>query len=75
MVVVVKNLSANVGDVRDAGLIPGLERSLEEGVATRFNFLTWRVLWTEEPWRATIHGVAKTWTRLKQLSTQARIAD
>ena len=29
MVLVVKNLPANVGDVRDVGLIPGLERSLE----------------------------------------------
>ena len=28
---VVKNLSANAGDVRDMGLIPGLGRSLGEG--------------------------------------------
>ena len=27
----VKNLSANAGDVRDAGLIPGSEDPLEEG--------------------------------------------
>ena len=45
----VKNLSANAGDMRDAGLIPGSERSLEEGMATHFSFLTWRILWTEEP--------------------------
>ena len=31
MVLVIKNLPANVGDVRDAGLIPGLGRSPEEG--------------------------------------------
>ena len=30
---VVKNLPANAGDVRDMGLIPGLGRSLEEGMA------------------------------------------
>jgi len=31
VVLVVKNLPANAGDVRDVGLIPGLERSPEEG--------------------------------------------
>ena len=31
MLLVVKNLPANVGDVRDAGLIPGSGRSLREG--------------------------------------------
>ena len=30
MSLVVKNLPANPGDTRDEGLIPGLERSLEE---------------------------------------------
>ena len=32
MMLVVKNLPANAGDVRDAGLIPGLERSPGGGV-------------------------------------------
>ena len=31
MVLVVKNLPANAGDVRDTGLIPGLGRSLGGG--------------------------------------------
>ena len=31
---VVKNLPANAGDIRDADLIPELGRSLEEGMAT-----------------------------------------
>ena len=31
MALVVKNLPANVGDARDAGLIPGFGRSPEEG--------------------------------------------
>ena len=34
VVLVVKNPPANAGDVRDVGLIPGLGRSLEEGMAT-----------------------------------------
>ena len=45
---VVKNLSANAGDVRDVGSIPGLGRSLEEGMATHSNSLAWRIPWTEE---------------------------
>ena len=31
MVLVVKNLAANVGDLRNMGFIPGLGRSLGEG--------------------------------------------
>ena len=42
------------------------EDSLEEGMATHTNILAWRIPWTEEP-----GGVAKSWTRLKQLSTYA----
>ena len=50
----VKNLPANAGDVRDAGLIPGSEDPLEKGVATHssiFDFLPGEVPWTEEPGR------------------------
>ena len=36
---VVKNLAANVRDIRDAGLIPGSGRSLEEGMATHSSIL------------------------------------
>ena len=45
----VNNLPANVGDIRDAGLIPGLGRSLEEGIATHSSILIWRISWIEEP--------------------------
>ena len=48
MVIVVKNQPANTGDIRDAGLIPGSGRSLEEGMATHSNSLAWRIPWTEE---------------------------
>ena len=33
-------------------------------MATHSSFLTWRIPWTE----ATVHRVANSWTRLKQLS-------
>ena len=46
---VIKNLPANALDVRDASSIPGLGRSLEEGMATHSSILAWRTPWTEEP--------------------------
>ena len=46
---VVKNLPARVGDIRDSGSIPGSGISLEEGTATHSNILAWRVTWTEGP--------------------------
>ena len=36
---VVKNLSANAGDIRGVGLIPGSGKSLEEGIATHSSIL------------------------------------
>ena len=49
MVLVVKNLPANAGDIRDVGLILGLEDPLEEDMATHSSILAWRIAWTEEP--------------------------
>ena len=46
---VVKNPLASAGDIRDTGSIPGLGRSLEEGMATHSSILAWRISWTEEP--------------------------
>ena len=37
----------------------GREDPLEEGLATHFCILAWRIPWTEEPSGATVHGVAK----------------
>ena len=55
----VKNLPANAGDV---GSVPGSGRS--PGEWNDSSILAWRLPWTEEPGRATIHGVVKSWTRL-----------
>ena len=41
--------SANVGDVRDAGLISGSKDPLEEGIATHPGILAWRIPWEEKP--------------------------
>ena len=43
----------------DPGLIPGLGRSLEKGMATHSNVLTWRIPWTEEPGGLQSVGVKK----------------
>ena len=44
----IKNPLDNVEDIRDVGLIPGLERSLEKGMATHSSILAWRIPWTKE---------------------------
>ena len=49
MVLVVKKPPANAGDIREAGSIPGLGRSLREGMTTHSSILAWRIPWTEEP--------------------------
>ena len=49
MALVVKNPSANAGDIREVGSIPGLRRALEEGMATHSSILAWRIPGTEEP--------------------------
>ena len=42
----------------------GREDPLENGMATHSSILAWRIPWTEEPGGATVHGVAKSQTRL-----------
>ena len=53
----VKNPPANGGGVRDSGLIPGSEDTLEKEMATHFSILTWEILWTEEPGRLQFMGL------------------
>ena len=43
LALMVKNLPANVEDIRDMGLIPGSGRSLEDGMATHSSILAWRI--------------------------------
>ena len=45
---VVNNMPANAGDIRDAGLILGWEDPLKEGMATHSSSLAWRIPRTEE---------------------------
>ena len=45
----VKNLSANAGDMRDLGSITGVGRSPGEGNGTPLSILAWKIPGTEKP--------------------------
>ena len=49
VVLVVKSLPANVGDIRDSSSIPGLERSPGEGHGNPLQYSCLEIPWTEEP--------------------------
>ena len=59
----VKNLPANAGNIRDLGLIPGLEDPLEEGMATHSSIFAWRISWTEK------HGGLFAWLSFPLLTS------
>ena len=56
----VKNLPANVGDVRDAGLIPGSERSPGGGHNYPLQYSCLENPMHRGAWRATVHGVTQS---------------
>ena len=43
----------------------GWEDPLEYEMATLSSILAWKIPRTEEPGGTTVHGVAKSWTRLR----------
>ena len=45
----VKNSTANAGDIRYRDLSLGQDEPLEEEIATHSSILAWEVSWTEEP--------------------------
>ena len=46
---VVKNMPADAGDVKDTSSVPGSERSPGGGNGNPLQYLAWRIPWTEEP--------------------------
>ena len=61
----VKNLPANTDrDTRDLGLISGLRRSPGGGNGNPLQYSCWENSMDRGAWWATVHGVAKTQTRL-----------
>ena len=57
MVLVVKNLPANAGDIKDAGSIPGLGRSLGAGNDNPLQDSCLENPMDRGAWQATVHGV------------------
>ena len=66
---VVKNLPANAGDVRDKGLIPGSGRCPGEGHGNTLPYSRLENPMDGGAWEATVHRAALSRTRLKRLST------
>ena len=57
---VVKSLPANAGDIRDAGLIPGLGRSPGGGHGNPLQYSCLENTMDREAWQATVLGVTKS---------------
>ena len=65
MALVVKNLPANAGDIRDGDSIPGLGRSLGERRGNPLHYSCLENPMDREAWRTAVRGVAKSQTWLK----------
>ena len=50
----------------------GWEDPLEEGMATHSSIFAWRIPMDRGAWRAAVHGVAESWTRLSNLHTHSK---
>ena len=73
VVLVVKNPPVNAGDVRDAGSISGLGRSLGGGHGNPLQYSCLENPMVRGAWLATIHEVAKSRTWLKWLGVHTCI--
>ena len=64
MALEVKNPSANAGDIRDVGLIPGLGRFPGGGQGNPLQYSYLENSMDRGTWQTIVHGVAKSRTRL-----------
>ena len=69
MAPVVKNLPANSGDMRDGGSVPGSGRYHGGGHGNPLQYSCLENPMDRGAWWAMVHGVAKSQTQLKRLST------
>ena len=71
LALVVKNTSANIGDTRDAGLIPGLGGPPREGIGNPVRYSCLENPMDRDAWWAIVHRVTKSLIRLNRPSTHA----
>ena len=72
MELIVKNLPANAGDIRDTGSIPGLGRSPGGGHGNPLQYSCLDNPMDRQAWQTIAHRVPKSRTRLKQLISHTR---
>jgi len=60
VVLVVKNLPANAGDIRDAGSIPGSGRSLVVGSGNPLQYSCLENSLERGAWQAIVYGTSKS---------------
>ena len=65
---VVKDPTADVGDVRDVGSVPGLGRSSKGGHGNPLQYSCLKIPTDRGAWWAIVHVVSESRTLLKQLS-------
>ena len=65
----VKNLPADAGDIRHANTVPGSGKYPGEGNGNPLQYSCLENPMNREAWWTTVHRIAKSRTRLKQLST------
>ena len=70
VVLVVKNPTANAGDTRDSGSIPGSGRSPGGRHLNPIQYSCLENSMDRGAWWATVPSVAKSWTQLKPLGRQ-----
>ena len=75
VVLAVKNLPANVGDISDAGLISGSGRSSGGGNGSPLQYSSLDKSMERGAWQATVPRVLESQTRLKQLSMHTHPLD
>ena len=65
VVLVVQKQPGNAGDIREASSVPGLGRSPGGGQGNPLQYACLENPMDRRTWRAAVHSVAKSWTRLK----------
>ena len=65
VVLVVKNMPVNTGDIREGGSIPGLGRSPGEGNGSPLQYSCLENPMDSGAWRAIVHGITRSWTPMK----------